>query len=443
MNHVLLISLYCSLFFSGSALAQETFTSWIVGDTADAVVSGVQPGIVLAGGGGDNDEAMQWMLERAAGGDVLVLRASGSNGYNSYFFSQLGVSVNSVETIRFDEPEAAYDPYVIRRIEEAEVLFLAGGDQYLYYQYWKDSPVAAAINQLIQEKGITVGGTSAGMMVLSGAYYAPSGSAVNSALALSNPHSNTMDVLGKGDFLQAPFLEHTVTDTHFDQRTRAGRLMAFLARLTQTHGGIHYGIACNEYVAVCVDGNGIARVFGEHPQYPEDLAYFLQVNCDEPYDAEVCEQGQALHWMRNGYAVRALQVAGTVTGSNTVDLNDYTTHSGGSWQRWFVDNGELVQMEDLTEPDCSLTDTYELPFGTLLQVHPNPLPAGQALRLERSRVWPENAHLKLYDLHGRLLQQWQPAAGETSYLIPSDQLPSQPGVYFLRSSLGESVRFIR
>jgi cyanophycinase-like exopeptidase len=443
MKPLLLITGLFWLSSMGTALAQGGYTNWIVGDTSDAIVSGVQAGTVLAGGGGDNDDAMQWMLQRAAGGDVLVLRASGGNGYNNYFFSQLGVQVNSVETIRFDGPQAAFDPYVLRRIEEAELLFLAGGDQYQYYQYWKDTPVADAINTLIQEKGITVGGTSAGMMVLSGAYYAPSGSAINSAIALSDPHNSTMDVLGKGDFLHAPFLAHTIADTHFDQRTRAGRLMAFLARLTQTHGGIHYGIACNEYVALCIDENGLGRVFGEHPQYPEDLAYVLQVNCQAPFEPEVCEPGEALHWYRNGYAVRALAIPGTMNGSNTIDLNDYHTHSGGSWQRWFVENGELTQMEDLTEPDCTPSLSGEVPASPELRLHPNPLPAGQALHLTRSQAWPENARLELYDLHGRLLQLWQLPAGETGFLIAPGQLPSQPGVYVLRSSLGDTVRFIR
>jgi hypothetical protein len=42
---------------------------------------------------------MKWFLQRANGGDILVLRTTGSNGYNSYLYSGLGVTVNSVETI--------------------------------------------------------------------------------------------------------------------------------------------------------------------------------------------------------------------------------------------------------------------------------------------------------------------------------------------------------
>ena len=33
------------------------------------------------GGASEDDEAMKWFLKRANGDDVLVLRASGSDGY--------------------------------------------------------------------------------------------------------------------------------------------------------------------------------------------------------------------------------------------------------------------------------------------------------------------------------------------------------------------------
>jgi hypothetical protein len=54
-------------------------------DTTDVTVT-VQKGTVLMGGASENDNAMRWFLERAGGGDVLVLRTSGEDGYNDYFF---------------------------------------------------------------------------------------------------------------------------------------------------------------------------------------------------------------------------------------------------------------------------------------------------------------------------------------------------------------------
>ena len=211
-------------------------SSWITGDPEDATDVNFQSGIVLAGGGTDNDDAMTWMLNRAGGGDVVVIRASNSDGYNNYFFSELGVTINSVETIRFNSVDAATDPYVLERLEQAELLFIAGGDQYDYYQYWKDTPIENAINFLINQKRITVGGTSAGMAILGNAYYTPPGGSAKSEEVLVDPFHPNLDILGNADFINQPLLQNVITDTHYDQRDRNGRHVVFLARLIQTHG---------------------------------------------------------------------------------------------------------------------------------------------------------------------------------------------------------------
>lgn len=108
-----------------SSVMGQSYTSYLTGDSSD-VVTNPAPGLVLMGGGGENDQAMTWFLNRADGGDVLVIRASGADGYNDYLFSELGVSVNSVETIVFNEASAAEDPYVLSRITQAEALWIAG-----------------------------------------------------------------------------------------------------------------------------------------------------------------------------------------------------------------------------------------------------------------------------------------------------------------------------
>ena len=110
-NIVLLIVFWVIIFVPSFFVAQN-YTGFITGNPDDAEVN-VQPAFVLAGGGKDNDEAMKWMLSRAIGGDVLVLRASGSNGYNKYLYDELGVNVHSVETIVFLNRQASSEPYVL------------------------------------------------------------------------------------------------------------------------------------------------------------------------------------------------------------------------------------------------------------------------------------------------------------------------------------------
>ncbi|MCB0518135.1 MAG: Type 1 glutamine amidotransferase-like domain-containing protein [Lewinellaceae bacterium] len=417
------ILFFLSSFLVGPLLQGQGYTSWVTGDPSDVVAAAHQPGIVLAGGGGDNDQAMAWLLQRADEGDVVVLRASGADGYNPYFYSELGVAVNSVETIRFDGPAAATDPYVAQQIRDAEALFIAGGDQYDYYQLWKDTPIEDAINYLINEKGVTVGGTSAGMAILGGAYYTPQGSSLESAQALANPFHPNVEILGKGDFIHVPLLEDVVTDTHYDQRDRQGRHMTFLARLIHDHGVRSFGIACNEYTAVCIDETGLAQVFGEYPDY-DDFAYFLKSNCQTDFSPEVIAAANPLTWNRQQSAVKVYQLPGTATGGNTFDLNDWLAGNGGEWQNWYVENGALLKILEVDGDCASLTALEEQTAnGGLVKVFPNPF-------LNSLFIQPNSGselEFRLTNLLGQTV--WQGRSGYFSLPVDLGFLPS--GNYWL------------
>jgi hypothetical protein len=54
------------------------------------------------------DAAFDWFLSKAGGADVVVLRASGGDGYHDCFI-KLG-KLDSVETIVFRSAEASHDP---------------------------------------------------------------------------------------------------------------------------------------------------------------------------------------------------------------------------------------------------------------------------------------------------------------------------------------------
>jgi hypothetical protein len=95
----------------------QNYTSYFTGNPSDTVTI-PRGGACLMGGASEDDNAMKWFLQGASGGNVLVLRASGSNGYNSYMFS-LGVPVRSVETIVFNNPSASYEPYIMQKIQQA------------------------------------------------------------------------------------------------------------------------------------------------------------------------------------------------------------------------------------------------------------------------------------------------------------------------------------
>ena len=100
---------------------------------------------------------MKWFLEQANGGDVLILRTSGSDGYNQYFYSQLGISVNSVESIVFNNFHQS-KLYTLKNITSKRLWF--GRRQWNYISYWRDTPIDSLIRHVLSTRNIVIGGTS-------------------------------------------------------------------------------------------------------------------------------------------------------------------------------------------------------------------------------------------------------------------------------------------
>lgn len=274
---------------------------------------------------------MRWFLKKSGGGDVVILRASGADGYNTYLYTTLSETVNSVETILLNSTEWVNDETVVQKIRNAEALFIAGGDQGKYVTYWKDSKVEDAINYLINIKKVPVGGTSAGCAILGQIYYPAFKESLTSAEALSDPyHANLM--LGRNDFIDAPFLANTITDTHFAQRNRQGRLVAFLARIRTDWNVTGRGIGVSEKTAVGIEPNGMATVFGS------GVAYFVMP--DSPNGPEQCVAGKPLVWLANKKAIRVVEVQN----AGTFDLNTWALPTGSQVTYWYVEGG-VLQMQ--------------------------------------------------------------------------------------------------
>jgi cyanophycinase len=220
-------------------------------------------GIALVGGGSDLDEAFRWLCNKGRGGDFLVLRAAGDDDYNTYVDGLC--KLNSIATLIIPSVEAAKDPKVADIIRNAEVIFIAGGDQSRYVNVWRGTPVEDALNAHIAADR-PIGGTSAGLAVLGEFVYAALGDAPDdadlaSADVLPNPYHARVTLVR--DFLKTPGLQNVITDTHFTKRDRMGRSLVFLARIMQDGWSKSpREVAVDEKSAVLVDGNGKARVIG-------------------------------------------------------------------------------------------------------------------------------------------------------------------------------------
>lgn len=310
---------------------KNPFSLGLTGNAED-VDTETESGLVIMGGGADVDAAFKWMIHLSGGGDVVVIRASGTDAYNKYIYG-LG-EVNSVETLLIDSRAAANDEKVIQTLKGAEALFIAGGDQSDYIAYWQGTETEDALNYLLNEKKIPVGGTSAGAAILGKLYYSGENGSITADAALSDPY-NSRITLYANDFLETPYLNNVIADQHFSQRDRQGRLVTFLSRYMKDRQIAPRGIGVDEHTAVCIDRDGMAKVYGSN------AAYFLKTDASK--QPETVEMGRNLQWNQDEKAVQVYRITGSDEGSGAFNVKtfDEADAAGGAALWWWVDNGTL------------------------------------------------------------------------------------------------------
>jgi len=252
------------------AAQRAQYDYYLTGNAGD-VSGATQFGLGLMGGGTDVDALFTWMGQRAGGGDFVVIRASGADGYNQYVYDL--APFDSVETLVLKNRAASSDPFVLQTIRNAEALFIAGGDQSNYVDYWKGTEVEDAIHELAG-RGIPIAGTSAGTAILSEFIYAAQRQSVTSVQALANPYHRNVTL--DRDFLRLPFMDGIITDQHLIERDRLGRTLTFMARIVQDGWALESkAIAIDRETAVLVDETGHAAIVA-NSDHPTPYAYFIR-----------------------------------------------------------------------------------------------------------------------------------------------------------------------
>lgn len=308
-----------------AAKSKAGFEAFIVGNAADAQPAPtLSPGLVLMGGGTDVDAAFQWMCQQAGGGDFVVIRTTGTDAYNPYI-QELCPQMDSVETIIITSIAGANSAYVSSHIQNAEALWIAGGDQSTYVALWRGTAVQTGVDFLLNSKQAPVGGTSAGLAVLSQFIYTGALGSVTSSQALANPFHRyvTLD----RDLFQSALGVNKLYDSHFVTRDRMGRSLVFLARIVNNGWAAQpRGIGIDEQTAILITPNGAGTMVGT------GAAYFLQA----PGPAQVLAAKTPLTYLNIGVY--------KVPQGGTFNLSTWTG-TGGVAYTLNVNNGSVTSTQ--------------------------------------------------------------------------------------------------
>lgn len=291
------------------------FTSYITGNPADVVTP--TTGLwVPQGGGTDVDENFVRMGAASGGGDFVVINFNGGNGYTDYIFSLC--NCDSVETIVFKNKNASTNQLVINKIRNAEALFISGGDQSIYVDLWKNTPIEDAIN-FVANKPAPIGGSSAGMAIMGEFVNSAMGKfTLTSTMALANPFDPNLTV--DRDFLALSGLQGIITDQHLIERDRIGRTMAFMARIVN-NGWTNdaKAIAADRETTAVINPVGNTVEVITTIDHPTPYVYFMR----RSGPAEVCQPGVPLTY-RNVTIYR-------IGPGGTFDLDTWTGTGGISY----------------------------------------------------------------------------------------------------------------
>lgn len=261
------------------------YKAFLIGDPQKPREKAPQPGLMMAGGGEWPVDAFHWFADKTGHGHVVVLRASGTTSTADEMYKQIG-GFASIRTFVFTDRKASTAPELLDALKKADGIFLAGGDQSNYVRFWKGTPVEAALNAHVAA-GKPLGGTSAGLAVQGEYVYgAMDGGSIGSEEALKDPLGAAVTM--ETDFLRFDLLKGVVTDTHFKERKRQGRLVAFLAKAQHMARRPLTGIGVDEQTVLAVNGDGSTHVYSNIGGYawlfegvtPKDLKVGTPLSVD-------------------------------------------------------------------------------------------------------------------------------------------------------------------
>lgn len=216
--------------------------------------------LMLVGGGSEDygswsDQPYQWAVDQSANKRVAVISYSDQSEWIPDYFTSLGAL--AADNIKISSRAIADQDSTYELLMSYDVFFFKGGDQSNYYEYYKDTRTAQAVIDKFADGGV-ITGTSAGMAILSGVIFSAERGSVYPDEALKDYHNK--DITLKDDLF--PFLPGILADSHFTERGRIGRMMAFLANWHDLTNSYITGIGVDDRTALCIDSGNTGTVYG-------------------------------------------------------------------------------------------------------------------------------------------------------------------------------------
>lgn len=213
---------------------------------------------LLMGGGNNESQGFIQFLKSLNGGDLLIISAKSkiNHRYTQYLWrlsKKYNISINSINTISLQNKSQANHPFLIKKVNEAEGIFFTGGNQFKYWNYLKNSRTINLINKKITN-GISIAGTSAGLAIMGEYIFTAQNGTIISKEALLNPLHERITI--ESAFLNIDSIKNAITDSHFSERSREGRLITFMARAqARSRSNNLFGIGIDEQTSLSIFSN--------------------------------------------------------------------------------------------------------------------------------------------------------------------------------------------
>lgn len=227
-----------------------------------SILGAQMPGkLLVVGGGSENynswsDAPYSWAVSQAPNKRVAIIGSeTNPTSWLPTYFVARGASFAknfSVATQAAANAQALYDSLVTY-----DMIFFRGGNQATYYSHYRNTLLQQAVEAVFNRGGV-VGGTSAGLHILSKVVYTAINGTVYPEEALANPHNTYMTL--NDNFFQ--FLPGVVFDSHVAERARFARTLGFVAKWKFDRNEDIFGIGVDDKTALCINQNLQATVYG-------------------------------------------------------------------------------------------------------------------------------------------------------------------------------------